>query len=98
MSTTRLLKSILPGNCLWTSLRESEGLKFQETIKELKKLFPAADDDDEMADNPHGLSNAVPESIRRMLPYKVSIEALGSMIWCVYLRSARHACIHVSVL
>ena len=48
VSTTRLLKSILPGNCLWASLRESEGLKFQETIKELKKLYPADDDDDEM--------------------------------------------------
>ena len=83
VSTTRLLKSILPGNCLWTSLRESEGLKFQETIKELKKLYPADDDDDEMADNPHGLSNAVPESIRKMLPYRGAIEALGSMIWWV---------------
>ncbi|KAI0760099.1 DNA mismatch repair protein Msh6 [Fomes fomentarius] len=84
VSTTRLLKAVLPGNCLWTSLRESEGLKFQETIKELKKLFPADDDDDDMADNPHGLSKAVPVSIRRMLPYKVSIEALGSMIWYLH--------------
>ena len=75
----------MPGNCLWTSLRESEGLKFQETIKELKKLYPADDDDDEMADNPHGLSNAVPESIRKMLPYRGAIEALGSMIWWVLL-------------
>ena len=85
MSTSRLLKSILPGNCLWTSLRESEGLKFQETIKELKKLFPADDDDDEMADNPYGLSNAVPESIRKLLPHRSAIEALGSMIWYVVL-------------
>ncbi|RPD75422.1 DNA mismatch repair protein Msh6 [Lentinus tigrinus ALCF2SS1-7] len=84
VSTTRLLKSILPGNCLWTSLREIEGLKFQETIKELKKLYPADDDDDEMADNPYGLSNAVPESIRKMLPYRGAIEALGSMIWYLH--------------
>ncbi|TBU51269.1 DNA mismatch repair protein Msh6 [Dichomitus squalens] len=82
VSTTRLLKSILPGNCLWTSLRDVEGLKFQDTIKELKKLYPASgDDDDEMADNPHGLSSAVPEPIRRMLPHRAAIEALGSMIW-----------------
>ncbi|KAI0739110.1 DNA mismatch repair protein Msh6 [Daedaleopsis nitida] len=84
VSTTRLLKAVLPGNCLWTSLRESEGLKFHETVKELKKLFPAHDDDDEMADNPHGLSNAVPESIRRLLPHKCAIEALGSMIWYLH--------------
>ena len=82
VSTTRLLKSILPGNCLWTSLRDVEGLKFQDTIKELKKLHPPSDsDDDEMADNPHGLSSAVPEPIRRMLQHRAAIEALGSMIW-----------------
>ncbi|KAM5536095.1 hypothetical protein V8D89_010194 [Ganoderma adspersum] len=81
VSTTRLLKSILPGNCLWTSLRDVEGLKFQETVKELKKLYPSSDDDDEMADNPHGLSSAVPEPIRQMLSQTGAIEALGSMIW-----------------
>ena len=83
VSTTRLLKAVLPGNCLWTSLRESEGLKYQATIKELKKLYPKQDDDDEMADNPHGLSNAVPEPIRNMLPYEGAIEALGAVIWSV---------------
>ena len=82
VSTTRLLKSILPGNCLWTSLRDVEGFKFKETIKELKKLYPPSDDDDEeMADNPHGLSNSVPEPIRQMLSHNGAIEALGSMIW-----------------
>ncbi|KAI0367675.1 DNA mismatch repair protein Msh6 [Pilatotrama ljubarskyi] len=84
VSTTRLLKSILPGNCLWTSLRESEGFKYNEAIKELKKLYPAGDDDDEMADNPHGLTNSVPEPIRRMLPHKGAIEALGAMIWYLH--------------
>ncbi|KAI1786071.1 DNA mismatch repair protein Msh6 [Ganoderma leucocontextum] len=82
VSTTRLLKSILPGNCLWTSLRDVEGLKFHDTIKELKKLYPPSDDDDdEMTDNPHGLSSAVPEPIRQMLSHTRAIEALGSMIW-----------------
>ncbi|KAI9069848.1 DNA mismatch repair protein Msh6 [Trametes sanguinea] len=85
VSTTRLLKAVLPGNCLWTSLRESEGLKYNETIKELKKLYPPEeDDDDEMVDNPHGLTKAVPEPIRRMLPHRDAIEALGSMIWYLH--------------
>ncbi|KAI0822933.1 DNA mismatch repair protein Msh6 [Trametes gibbosa] len=84
VSTTRLLKSILPGNCLWTSLRESEGFKYNDTIKELKKLYPADEDDDEMADNPHGLTKAVPEPIRKMLPHHEAIEALGAMIWYLH--------------
>ncbi|KAH9917640.1 DNA mismatch repair protein Msh6 [Epithele typhae] len=84
VATARLLKSILPGNCLWTSLRDSEGLKYQETIKELKKLYPKDEEDDELADNPHGLSTAVPEAIRRLLPHEVAIEALGAMIWYLH--------------
>ncbi|KAI0764567.1 DNA mismatch repair protein Msh6 [Trametes elegans] len=84
VSTTRLLKAVLPSGCLWTSLRESEGLKFNETIKELKKLYPANEDDDEMVDNPHGLTSAVPEPIRRMLPNRSAIEALGAMIWYLH--------------
>ncbi|KZT71945.1 DNA mismatch repair protein Msh6 [Daedalea quercina L-15889] len=81
VSTTRLLKAILPGNCLWTSLRESEGLTYNQTLKELKKLFPASDGDDEMTDAAHGLSTAVPEAIRDMAGQQGAIEALGSMIW-----------------
>ncbi|KAH9833177.1 DNA mismatch repair protein Msh6 [Rhodofomes roseus] len=81
VSTARLLKAILPGNCLWTSLRESEGLTYNQALKELKKLFPASDDDEEMADAAHGLSSAVPEAIRDMVSQQGAIEALGSMIW-----------------
>lgn len=81
MSTTRLLKAILPGNCLWTSLRESEGLTYSQTLRELKKLFPASNDDDEMIDAAHCLSSAVPEAIRDMVGQQGAIEALGSMIW-----------------
>ncbi|KAI0642601.1 DNA mismatch repair protein Msh6 [Trametes meyenii] len=84
VSTTRLLKSILPGNCIWTSLRESEGFKFKETIKELKKLYPADEEEEEMVDNPHGLTKAVPEPIRRMLPHEDAIEALGAMMWYLH--------------
>ena len=83
------MKYVIPGNCLWTSLRESEGMKYQETIKELKKRYPPEDDDDEMADNPHGLSSAVPDAIRKMLPYESATEALGAMIWYVVASSLR---------
>ncbi|KAH9933798.1 uncharacterized protein B0H18DRAFT_1082925 [Fomitopsis serialis] len=81
VSTTRLLKAILPGNCLWTSLRDSEGFTYNQTLKELNKLFPASDDDDEMADAAHSLSSAVPEAIRDMAGQQNAVEALGSMIW-----------------
>lgn len=80
VSTTRLLKAILPGNCLWTSLRESEGLSFDKTIKELKSLYPADDADEDM-DGVFGLSNAVPEAIRIMVASRSAVEALGAMIW-----------------
>ena len=84
--TTRLLKSILPGNCIWTSLRESEGLTFEKTIKELRTLYPTAEEDDEDMDvSHHGLSASVPEAIRSMIMYQGAVEALGSMIWWVLL-------------
>ncbi|PCH35419.1 DNA mismatch repair protein Msh6 [Wolfiporia cocos MD-104 SS10] len=81
VSTSRLLKAILLGNCLWTSLRESEGLTYEKTLKELKRLYPASDDDDVLEDAAHGLSSAVPEAIRAMTGCRGAIEALGSMIW-----------------
>ncbi|EPS94078.1 hypothetical protein FOMPIDRAFT_1170017 [Fomitopsis schrenkii] len=81
VSTTRLLKAILPGSCLWTSLRESEGLAYNQTLKELRKLFPATEEDDELPDAAHGLSTAVPEAIRDMAGQQSAMEALGSMIW-----------------
>lgn len=84
MSTSRLLKAVLPGQCLWTSLRESEGLSYEKTIKELKAIYPSTDDD-EMNDNAYGLSSAVPEAIRSTLMYHGAVEALGAMIWCVIL-------------
>lgn len=82
MSTTRLLKATLLSNCLWTSLRESEGLTFEKTIKELKVLYPPGQDDDTVMEGiPHGLSSSVPEAIRSMIMYSGAVEALGSMIW-----------------
>ncbi|KAI0935020.1 hypothetical protein AcV7_003936 [Taiwanofungus camphoratus] len=84
VSTTRLLKAILPGSCLWTSLRESEGLTYEKTLKELKNLYPATDEDDDMNDSSHGLSSAVPEAIRDMVGCRGAMEALGSMIWYLH--------------
>ncbi|PSS36954.1 hypothetical protein PHLCEN_2v1170 [Hermanssonia centrifuga] len=85
VSTTRLLKTVLPEKCLWTSLRESEGLSYEKTMKELKTLYPDGGEDEETDDDMHGLSSAVPEAIRSMLMYHGAVEALGSMIW--YLRT-----------
>ncbi|KAJ7929330.1 muts domain V-domain-containing protein [Mycena leptocephala] len=82
VSTTRLLKSILPAACLWTGLREVEGFGFDQTMVELRKLYPATDDDD-MADD-IVLPSSVPEPIREMMGSRTAIESLGSMIW--YLR------------
>ena len=73
---------VLPASCLWTSLRDSEGLTYDKTLKELKTLYPAGDNDD-MEDCVAGLSNAVPESIRSMVMYQGAIKSLGSMIWWV---------------
>ncbi|KAI0087410.1 DNA mismatch repair protein Msh6 [Irpex rosettiformis] len=84
--TTRLLKTILPGNCVWTSLRENEGLNFEGTIKELKTMYPVREEDNpDIEDIPLGLSASVPKAIRSMIMYTGAVEALGSMIW--YLRT-----------
>ncbi len=92
VSTTRLLKAILPDSCLWTSLRDCEGLSYENTLKELKTLYPAngKGDEEEMDEDGEfyqckrlGLTKAVPEAIRKMISCNTAIEALGSMIWCV---------------
>ncbi|OCH88410.1 DNA mismatch repair protein Msh6 [Obba rivulosa] len=81
VSTTRLLKAILPGSCLWTSLRETEGLTYDKTLEKLNVLYPSEEDDIEMNDNPRHLNRAVPEAIRDMAGHKSAVEALGAMIW-----------------
>ncbi|KIM91619.1 hypothetical protein PILCRDRAFT_810908 [Piloderma croceum F 1598] len=83
VATTRLLKSILPASCLWTSLRDSEGFSYDQTLTELKTMYPA-DEDDSMGDDDELLSEAVPQSIRDMVRCNGAMEALGAMIW--YLR------------
>ncbi|KAJ7093127.1 muts domain V-domain-containing protein [Mycena epipterygia] len=82
VSTTRLLKSILPAACLWTGLREVEGFGYDQTMSELVKLYPATEEDN-MADD-DVLPSSVPEPIREMVDSPSAIESLGSMIW--YLR------------
>ncbi|TDL25149.1 DNA mismatch repair protein Msh6 [Rickenella mellea] len=77
VSTTRLLKAVLPSSCLWTGLRDVEGFGYDETLEQLKDLYP--DDDDAMEEG-----GAIPEAIRSMIGNNGAIKALGSMIW--YLR------------
>jgi DNA mismatch repair protein MSH6 len=81
VSTTRLLKTILPAACLWTGLRPVEGFDYNTTLKELINLYPA-DGDVVMDEDDEGpLPHSVPESIREMVTSKNAIKALGSMIW-----------------
>ncbi|KAH9031950.1 DNA mismatch repair protein Msh6 [Lactarius hengduanensis] len=80
VATTRLLKVILPGGCLWTSLRDVEGFGYDRTLDELKDLYGTSSEET-MGDDDYG---AIPTAIRDMLGYKNAIEALGSMTW--YLR------------
>ncbi|KAF9449836.1 DNA mismatch repair protein msh6 [Macrolepiota fuliginosa MF-IS2] len=82
VSTTRMLKTILPSNCLWTSLRTVEGFDYDQTLEQLKTLFPSGED--ESMEDEGVLPASVPESIREMVSYPKAIEALGCMIW--YLR------------
>jgi DNA mismatch repair protein MSH6 len=80
VATNRLLKSLLPSSCIWTGIRESEGLSYQNTLITLDELYPS---EDEMTGNENkpGSSLAVPEAIRSVLNVPVAIEALGTMIW-----------------
>ncbi|KAF9528358.1 muts domain V-domain-containing protein [Crepidotus variabilis] len=84
-NTQRLLKAILPQGCLWTSLRSVEGHKYDETLEELKRVYPS--DDSAMEEDDPLLSllpQSVPAPIREFAHERLPIEALGSMMW--YLR------------
>jgi DNA mismatch repair protein MSH6 len=82
VATTRLLKVILPGTCLWTSLRDVEGFSYDRTLSELKTLYAVGGEDAMDNDDDYGV---IPIAIRDMFGYKNAIEALGSMAWCVVL-------------
>ncbi|PFH50600.1 hypothetical protein AMATHDRAFT_80735 [Amanita thiersii Skay4041] len=84
VSTTRLLKTVLPAACLWTGLRTVEGFDYQQTIEELRRLYPLQEDTEMDYDADCILPSSVPEPIREMVDSKLAIQSLGSMIW--YLR------------
>lgn len=44
--TMWLLGAVLPTQCLWTSLRDVEGLFFNATIRALEELYLANNSDD----------------------------------------------------
>ena len=81
MSTTRLLKTVLPAACLWTGLRPVEGLSYGATLQELRVLYPADGDDTMEEDDGDRLPRSIPESIREMTASKTAITALGAVIW-----------------
>ena len=83
MSTTRLLKAILPAACLWTGLRTVEGFDYETTFEELRTLYPPDEDDTMDGDDGIPLPRTVPGSIREMASSVPAIKALGSMIWLV---------------
>ncbi|CAE6424470.1 unnamed protein product [Rhizoctonia solani] len=84
IATTRLLKVLLPSNCLWTPLSRSEGLSFDKTLEELKALYPPESSDNDGMEDDNSWSSGVPEAIRNFIENETAIESLGSMIW--YLR------------
>ncbi|KAJ3497847.1 hypothetical protein NLJ89_g10297 [Agrocybe chaxingu] len=87
-NTQRLLKTVLPSGCLWTSLRPVEGFQYEETLDELKSIYPPGPGEDVTMDEGDAsyaiLPESVPPPIRNMGQERLAIEALGSMIW--YLR------------
>jgi DNA mismatch repair protein MSH6 len=79
---------VLPAGCLWTALRPVEGFKYDETIEELKTIYPPGPGEDVAMDQDDPsyciLPESVPAPIREMAEDKLAIESLGTMIW--YLR------------
>lgn len=82
VATVRLLKTILPSSCLWTSLRDVEGFTYEQTFVELNKMFSG--NEDVPMDEDGVLNEDVPVSIRDMAGSRSAMEALGAMAW--YLR------------
>jgi DNA mismatch repair protein MSH6 len=78
---------VIPSNCLWTSLRAVEGLKYEETLEELKAIYPATSDEDASMDEDDPSLNILPSSvsssIRDLVSEQLPIEVLGSVIWCL---------------
>ncbi|QRV90722.1 DNA mismatch repair protein MutS [Ceratobasidium sp. AG-Ba] len=84
VATTRLLKVLLPSNCLWTPLSKSEGIQYDAALEELGGLYPPPGQKGDDMDEDVPWDSGVPPAIQKFLGNEVAIEALGSMIW--YLR------------
>lgn len=63
-------------------LRTSEGFDHDQTLEELKEMYPA-DEDNDMEYEDAVLGVSVPQSIRDMAGCKDAMRALGAMIWLV---------------
>lgn len=65
-----------------------EGLSYEETLTELKTIYPASSENDMLIDEDDPAASILPASvptpIRDLASEQLSMEALGSMIW--YLR------------
>ena len=72
-----MLKTLLPGRCIWTCLRVVEGYDYEATLNELKELYPPKEDDESAVAD-------LPEAIHSLVDNECAIMALGAIIW--YLR------------
>ena len=82
-STTQLLKAVLPARHLWMSLRDTEGLFFDATIRVLKSLHSVNDSgDDDNGAEPwlHMPSDTVPEGILSRMKVRTSFSLSLSII------------------
>ncbi|KZO95305.1 DNA mismatch repair protein Msh6 [Calocera viscosa TUFC12733] len=82
IATIRLLKTVLPGSCLWTTLKPRlESWSYEQTLDELVKLYPAVQDSaDPLVIEGRDVSG-VPHAIRSVATETSATEALGGMIW-----------------
>ncbi|KAJ7074366.1 muts domain V-domain-containing protein [Mycena amicta] len=81
-----LMRQLRPKELLFTkgklSVSTNRNAHFDQTLAELRKLYPSNDKD--AMDDGGELPSSVPEPIREMLSSRSAIESLGSLIW--YLR------------
>ncbi|KAG8745359.1 DNA mismatch repair protein msh6 [Ceratobasidium sp. 414] len=84
VATSRLLKVLLPGSCLWTPLSKTEGISYDVCLEELGALYPPPGQKGDEMDEDVLWDSGVPPAIQKFLGNETAIEALGSMIW--YLR------------
>ncbi|WRT63564.1 uncharacterized protein IL334_000469 [Kwoniella shivajii] len=82
MSTSRMLRNILPSSTLWQSFKEGkEFCSASDTLDQLSEFFEM-DEDDQDSDKP-----PLPEAIQQYRNNACAMEALGGLLF--YLRSLR---------